>query len=165
MTAFDVAIRAGRLTDSSLIGKSLGTVRNVVVATPAFVRRHGAPKRPKDLERLPALAFGVGVDPGHWTLVRKDDEVTVALKPVLTANDMAILHSAALAGLGIALLPEPRAMESVRAKRLQVLLPAWCSAEVPIHAVYPSARLLSPKVKTFVEHLRQQLEPALRASS
>ncbi|MBK8257916.1 MAG: LysR family transcriptional regulator [Polyangiaceae bacterium] len=158
---FDLAVRAGRLTDSSLIVRHLGSSHSVVVASPAFLKTHGIPKRPQELERFPAVVFGAGADRGRWTLLKKEDEVTVQARRRLVANDFRILHEAAVAGIGIALLPALRCHNSVQEKRLQVVLPGWRSPDTPFQAIYPSTRLLSPKVKTFVEHLQERFAPVL----
>jgi len=161
---FDLAVRAGRLADSSLVARQLGAGHNLVVASPRLLARYGAVRRPQDLERLPALVFGAGPERARWRLVREGDEVTVSVTPRFETNDYGILQEAALAGVGVALLPALRCERAVRQKRLQRLLPAWQSPAVPLQAVYPSTRLLSPKVKSFVDHLQQQLAPVLAAA-
>ncbi|MBL9039310.1 MAG: LysR family transcriptional regulator [Archangium sp.] len=158
---FDLAVRAGRLADSSLISRHLGSGHNVVVATPHFLKKHGTPKRPQDLERLPALVFGAGADRGRWKLLRKDDEVTINVRARFVTNDFGVLQASALAGIGVALLPVVRCEPAVRAGQLQVVLPAWRSPDIPIQAVYPSTRLLSPKVKTFVDHVQEHFASVL----
>ena len=75
-------------------------------------------------------------------------------------SDMDVLYAVAIAGLGIALLPEFRCAEELRAGRLQRVLAAWNVPSTPVHVVYPSSRQLSPKVKSFVEHLHERMTPA-----
>jgi DNA-binding transcriptional LysR family regulator len=145
------------LLDSSLIARPLASIRNVLVASPEFVKKNGLPKRPQDLQRYACLVFGAGTDRARWKLVRKADEVTVAVTAALVVNDFDILRGAAIDGHGVAFLPVSRCAESVRNHRLEVLLPAWRSPEIPFQAVYPSARLISPKVKTFVAHLQARV--------
>lgn len=159
---FDLAVRAGRLADSSLIARQLGTTHAIVVGSPQLLEQHGALRRPQDLERLPALVFGAVTNPSKWTLLRKDDEVTVAVRPRLLTNDFAALEEAAVSGLGVALLPAPRCLKAIREGRLRAVLPAWRSHEIPIQAVYPSTRLLSPKVKTFIDHLQERSASMLK---
>lgn len=158
---FDLAVRAGRLADSSLIARHLGAGHNVVVASPQLLESHGRPRRPQDLERLPALVFGAGPDRARWTLLRKDDEVTVTVRPRFVTNDYAMLQEAAVAGVGFGLLPRLRCEAALREGQLELVLPAWRSPDIPIQAVYPSTRLLSPKVKTFVDHLQQRFAAVL----
>ncbi len=156
---FDVAIRAGALRDSSLVARSIGTLKSFVVASPTFLRRHGTPKNPEDLQRFDCVVFGAGSDRTSWTLSRDGKTTTVEVKPRLIVNDFEFLDEAARTGLGIAVLPVFRCIEDLRTKKLRRVLPEWCAREVPLHAVYPSTRHLSPKVKAFLDHLREQMTP------
>lgn len=159
---FDLAVRAGRLADSSLIARHLGSGHNLALASPKLLAKQSAIKRPQDLERLPALVFGAGAERTRWKLVRKDAEVTVTVQPRFVTNDYRVLMDAALAGVGVGLLPALLCEQAIRERRLQLVLPAWRSHDIPIQAVYPSTRQLSPKVKTFVDHLQEQFASALR---
>jgi len=76
--------------------------------------------------------------------------------PRLTANDPEILLGAALAGVGITLLPEFVCVQDIQAKRLRHVLPQWGSAAMPVHALYPTARLLSPAVSAFIALVRKR---------
>lgn len=152
---FDLAVRAGRLADSSLMVRHLGAGHSVVVASPALLAEQGAVKRPTDLERLPAIVFGGSPNASRWKLLRKSEAVTVAVRPRLVTNDFGVLQEAALGGVGVALLPTLRCEQAIRAGRLRAVLPAWRSEDIPIQAVYPSTRQLSPKVKTFIDHLHE----------
>jgi DNA-binding transcriptional LysR family regulator len=151
---FDVAIRAGRLADSTLVARSLGAVRRLPVAAPGYLRKHGTPRAPRDLERHRAIVFAAGPDPTAWTLVAGEEQVEVRVAARLAVNDLSMLLDAARAALGIAFMPEQDAAADLAAGRLRRVLPAWCSPEVPLHAVYPSARLLSPNVASFIEVVR-----------
>lgn len=154
---FDLAIRIGKLADSSLIARYLGSSKSYAVASPRLLQHRGALKSPKELERFPAVLFGAMPEPTVWRLVRGDEAAKVTLRPRFVVNDFDLVHGAALDGQGIALLPEERAQDDLNTKKLVRLLPEWCSPAVPIHAVYPSTRHLSPKVKAFVEHLQTQM--------
>ena len=74
-------------------------------------------------------------------------------------NDFDLVRVAGLAGLGLALLPAYHCLDDIRAKRLERVLRDWEAPSVPVHAVYPSARYISPKVKTFVDHLQARTTP------
>lgn len=154
---FDVAVRAGQLADSTLVARNLGALRNFLVASPAFLGRRGAPKQPQDLERFDCIAFGAGADRASWRLQRRGKTRVIEVKARLVVNDFDFLDEAARSGLGIAMLPSFRCIPHLRAGALERVLPEWCSLEVPLHAVYPSTRHLSPKVKAFLDHLREQL--------
>lgn len=77
----------------------------------------------------------------------------------LMVNDFDLVHAAALAGLGLALLPAYLCLDDLRGKRLERVLPDWEAPSVPVHVVYPSARYISPQVKTFVDHLQERTTP------
>lgn len=156
---FDVAVRAAALSDSTLVARPLGNVRRVVVATPAYVKQRGRPRRPADLAKHDCVAFGGGPSPTVWRLEKGETSVDVAVKARLVINDFDALLAAALAGVGMAMLPIFRCAAELRDGRLEHLLKGWCSPRSVIHAVYPTARHLSPKVKAFVEHLQQRFSP------
>lgn len=154
---FDLAVRAGPLADSTLIARRLGEIRNLLVASPAFVRRHGAPKSPEALAELPCIAFGSSPTPNLWRLESGDRKIEVKVQPRLTVNVFELMHEAAQAGLGVAMMPDYLCAEDLAKGRLQQVLPRWSSARIVVHAVYPSTRQLSPRVTAFVELLREKL--------
>lgn len=151
---FDVAIRASALQDSTLIARKLGAIKRVLVASPAYLKKQGTPREPGELTAHACISFGGGVSPNLWALVRGETKIEVQVTPRLSVNDFDILLHAARAGAGIAWVPDFLVAEDLSARRLKAVLPAWCSAEAAVHAVYPSARHLSPKVVAFVEALR-----------
>lgn len=156
---FDLGIRAGKLADSSLVARPLGRVGWFLVATAAYLKKHGRPRAPQDLSKHDYLHFGAGLD-GVGPRLEKDGEtIQLSLSPKMTASDMEVLHNVTLAGLGIALLPAFLSVLDLRAKRLERVLPHWSAPSVPIHVVYPSTRHLSPKVKTFLDHLQSRMTP------
>lgn len=132
---FDVAVRAGHLADSALIARSLGVLRNYVVASPGFLEKNGTPKEPQDLEHFDCVVFGAGTDRTSWKLHRDRKALTVQVKARFTVNDFDFLDEAALSGLGVAMLPEFRCVEYIRTSRLERVLPEWWSPEIPLHAV------------------------------
>jgi len=111
------------------------------------------------LKKHDCLLFGAGIDNAGVRLENADTSVQVALSARLMVTDMDVLHAVAAAGLGIALLPASRCAEDLRARRLERVLADWNAPSTPVHVVYPSTRHLSPKVKTFVEHLHERMTP------
>lgn len=156
---FDLAVRVGELADSTLVARSLGVLRSYLVASPAFLERHGVPDQPEALERFDSVNFGPGRDPTSWRLHKGGRTLTVEVKARVTVNDFEVLEQAVLSGLGIAMVPVFRCIEHLRRERLRRVLPDWRSPDIPLHAVYPSSRHLSPKVKLFLDHLRQRTTP------
>jgi DNA-binding transcriptional LysR family regulator len=154
---FDVAIRAGALADSTLIARSLGSIRSVLVAAPSYLKRNGQPRTPRQLERHTCISFGVGAAPNVWPLHAADEKVELRVAPRFIVNDAEILRDVAVAGIGIALMPSIIGADDLRAGRLRRVLPRWSSAATPLHAVYPTARHLSPKVVAFLDLVRERL--------
>lgn len=159
---FDVGIRAGQLADSGLMARRLGSLQRYLVASPVYVSTRGFPETPQDLTQHACLVFGVGNERLSWPLMREGRTESIEITPRLVVNDLEILHEAAVAGLGIVLLPATRCTGDFQLKRLTQLLPGWSMPETPVHAVYPSNRHLSLKVRAFVDHLQQHFLPPAR---
>lgn len=150
----DIAARIGVLADSTLVARKLGETRRVVVAAPAYLARHPAPRTPKDLAAHSTIDFGGIHDPsqaGHWRFFADGRPHTVAITPRLVTNsaDAAIDHAERGGGLTMVLAYQVAA--AVRSKRLAVVLRRFEPPPIPIHLVYPTARLLSAKVRAFIE--------------
>ncbi|GHG84048.1 LysR family transcriptional regulator [Comamonas sp. JC664] len=152
---FDVAVRAGRLADSSLMARRLGSVERVVIASPDYLKARGTPKTPKDLEKHDCLLFGNGLENNVWTLFSGNRSVDIKVPARLVVNEPDMVYAVARAGAGIALLPNLHFSSELTSGRLQRILPDWHSSETPVNAVYPSTRHHSPKVMAFVECLRE----------
>ena len=156
---FDVAIRAGRLVDSTLVARTVSRVRSYLVASPSYLKKRGRPKSPGDLAKHDCMLFGAGAGRGSWHLRRENQEVSVTVATRLVVNDFDVLYDAVLAGLGIAMIPAYRCVAEMRSRRFERVLREWCSPETPIYAVYPSTRHLSPTMKAFIDHLQQGMTP------
>lgn len=144
---FDIAIRAGELQDSSLVQRKLGLSRNVVVAAPAFLARHGAIATPQALLEAPVL-----LQPGQevWRLGRGEDEVALELSGPIRVNNIWVLRHLALEGLGIARIPLFLCREDLARGALAAVLPEWEPAGYPVHVLLPSRRYPSPAVRALL---------------
>jgi DNA-binding transcriptional LysR family regulator len=154
---FDLGIRAGTLPDSTLIARSLGRVSWWLVAAPAYLKKRGRPRTPEELAKHDCMFFGPALGDVGPQLEKDGAVARLAVSPRMTVNEMEILNAAAKTGLGIALLPAFQCVEDLHARRLERVLHGWNAPSVPLQAVYPSTRHLSPKVKTFVEHLQGRM--------
>jgi DNA-binding transcriptional LysR family regulator len=156
---FDVAIRAGALPDSSLVARRLGNVTWLLVATPAYLRKRRRPRAPEELRDHDCLLFGSGSTAVALRLANGEQTAQLTVTARLLASDFDIVHAAASAGLGIAVLPAYQCMDDLRAQRLEIVLRGWAPPAIPVHIVYPTARHLSAKVKAFVEFVQQRMTP------
>ncbi|GHH00380.1 LysR family transcriptional regulator [Comamonas sp. KCTC 72670] len=153
--SFDVAIRVGALSDSTLIARNLGTIRFLLVASPRYLKKRGHPRSPDGLAKHNCLVFRVGPHPKVWRLTQGDEEHEVNVTSTLSVNDLDMLHDGVMGGVGIAMIPAHRCVDDLRAGRLEQVLPDWDVPAIPIQAVYPSGRHLSPKVKALLDYLQR----------
>lgn len=165
-TDTDVAIRIGALGDSSLVSRPLGVYRRILCCTPAYLAPRNAPQSPEDLLQHNCLRYRRSGERVVWTFMRRAGE-TIEILPQgdLVANDMEVLHAAALSGAGIALLPYWLVHDSVARGELVQLLqehPLASSLQAAgIHFVYTINRRQSRKVHAFMEHVVRTAAPLL----
>ena len=156
---YDLAIRIGALSDSTLIARRLGVARQVLVASPAYLAAHGAPQSPADLARHACIVYGNAAMAHQWRFA----DGTVGVEPRLTVNNGEIMCDAAVAGLGIANLPLFIAAEALRAGKLARVLPDESLDEGAIHAVWPAGLAPSRKLRALIDllaaRLPERLEP------
>ena len=154
----DLAVRMGRLADSTLGASYLGRNPWVLVGAPAYLTQRGTPASPADLAAHAALIYSSVQGDDRWVFTASDGQVhQVPVAGPLRSNNLSALLSAARLGLGLAVLPWYVAQESVRAGVVQPLLAGWTLPEQEVHAVFPSPRLVPVKVSGFVTWLQGQL--------
>lgn len=147
----DVAIRMGRLADSTLGARYLGRNPWVPVAAASYLQRRGTPVSPAELADHEALVYTTVQGDARWQFTAADGEVVVVpVKGFLRSNNLSTLLAAARKGMGVAILPWYVAQTSVRTGALQPLLAGWSLPAQEIHAVYPSPNLVPAKVSRFV---------------
>lgn len=156
---FDLAIRIGPLPDSSAAVRLLGESRMALFASPDYLQRHGTPTTPEELAQHPALTLSRFCRHGRyfWPLGRGNETREVFLTARLVGNDPGVVSTAALAGLGIALLPAILVRRTIPDGALLPVLPEWEAPRVAFNAVYPSRRGLPPKVRVFIDFLVERL--------
>lgn len=153
---FDLAIRIAELPDSSLVASRLAPCRHVVCASPAYLAKHGTPRTPADLRDHNVLTYRYHDSPSEWRFLGPEGRyTTVTVSGSLELNNSLAIRAAALRGAGIALTPTFIVGEDLRAGSLQRLLPDYRAREISVYAVYPERRHLSPKVRAFVEYMKQ----------
>jgi DNA-binding transcriptional LysR family regulator len=158
---FDVAVRVrDKLdTDAQLVARSFGANRVVLVASPQFLVEHGEPKTPEDLAALPVLSMFEQEGDQAWELFDSNCAAQrVQVKPRLVCGEFRVLIEAALAGSGIAWLPESACVEELRSGRLRQVLPEWGLPQGILHIVYPSRRGMLPAVRALVDFLVEVFE-------
>jgi DNA-binding transcriptional LysR family regulator len=152
----DVAIRMGKLADSSLGARYLGTNPWVLVASPAYLKSHPAPKRPADVAEHPCLVYSSVQGDERWHFTGKGGEESVPIHGPLRTNNLSVVLAAANDGMGLAILPWYVAHASVQAKRIVPLLTDHALPVQEMHAVFPSPKLVPSKVTSFISFLQEK---------
>lgn len=155
---FDLAIRAGALPDSTFVAQHLGGTQLILFASPGYLKKRGTPKTPEELAEHDCLVYGLS-SATTWTFRGARKPRQLPINGRLASNNYLFLRDAALDGLGIVRAPELIALEGLRRGRLQTVLDEFLLPESPLHALYPSARHLSPNVRAFVAFLKKRFSP------
>ncbi|MGF7154891.1 LysR family transcriptional regulator [Novosphingobium gossypii] len=151
----DVAVRIGTLTDSSLRTVAIGSVRQTIVASPAYVAEHGLPRTPVDLKAHRCIA-GNGIRIGNaWPFGAKADEV-VQVTPRLTLNTIDAAIAAAEAGQGFANVLSYQVADAIKAGRLVPVLTDHAPPPLPVSLLYDPGRAAMPAVRAFIEAMRDR---------
>jgi len=153
---FDAAIRAGTLVDSSLVARKLTTFRGVTIASPDYLKTHGTPRQPSDLERHDAILDLNRADPQSWIYGAGAKRAAVRVSGRLRFGNPYICVAAACASFGIAQEPAFAAADALRQGRVVALLKPYEPDPLTCYAVYPHARHLPSKVRVFVDFLSQR---------
>ena len=154
---YDIAfrIRSDFETDQSLILRKLGSSHLVLVAEPSLLAGRII-RTPEDLALLPTVSMGEHMDRDRWDLVSAaGQQHSHVHTPRLCCEDLGMLRAAALAGLGVALLPEDGCVDDVRHGALVHVLPQWSTPEGVVHLVFTTTKGMLPAVRAFVDHFAQ----------
>lgn len=165
----DCVIRAGEITDPSLIARRIGSMWFVTCASPTYLAQYGAPNHPHDLSKHALINYflhgsGRAVP---WDFTKDGERLELTLDGPLAVNDSNVYEDACLAGVGIGRVPSFSYQRYCQQGLLQPVLSGWASDPVPVYVVYASKRHLSTKVQAFVEWAAEFFEnaPGLRRSA
>lgn len=154
----DVGIRIGELDDSSLVAQPVGHIRRLVVASPAWLKRHGVPRHPKDL--LKANCVRVTDHATAWGPFNdKGRQLRLAVSGNLEFNQIAPAVAACAAGAGLGTFFSYQVAPFLKTRQLRCVLEDFEPPPRPIHVVYPHARLLPKRTRVFIEWIREELRP------
>lgn len=147
---YDISIRDAALNDSSLIARKLANVSRIICASPEYIQQHGEPKTPDDLEQHHCVNF-MGLE--TWVFEKEGKQISVKTQNRLRTDNGEAARDAAIKGLGITLSSTWCCYEQVRRGELvRVLNDYPLVSGTAIWAVYPSSRLLAPKVRAFIDY-------------
>ncbi len=158
-SGIDLAIRIGRLDDSSLIARKITESREVMCASPAYLAKRGLPKHPGELEDHNCLSFQTGPEKTLWRFEIAEESLDVPVSGPVNVNSLAFLRDSALAGLGIIAVPTWMIRDELAQGLLVPVLEDFPRnpASMPVHAVFAHNRHLAPKVRAFVDFLVERI--------
>jgi DNA-binding transcriptional LysR family regulator len=155
--SFDLALRAGRLADSSLIAKKVGTTDLVLLASPAYLKRKGRPRSVRELEEHECVIFRGRGGRATWEVRTPDGEDIVDVRGAVNANEADFVLNAAIASAGIVALPPQLAREAIKRGELEVVLPGNHLKGADLHVVLPSSAFVPARVMLLRDHLVREL--------
>jgi DNA-binding transcriptional LysR family regulator len=144
----DLAVRIGHLPDSSLVARLVGEMPRIVVASSAYLKARGEPKTPEATASHDTIQFGVTPE---WRFAKDGRELRVTTTPRFITNSADAAIQYAEQGGGLADVMAYQAADAIKGGRLRVVLAKFQRPALPIHIVYPTSRLLSAKVRTFID--------------
>jgi DNA-binding transcriptional LysR family regulator len=147
----DLAVRIGHLADSSLVARHVGEMRRIVVASTGYLKQHGEPKTPEAIASRETIQFGATAASPDWRFVEGSREIRVVSTPRFITNSADAAIQYAEQGGGLTRVMAYQAAQAIKAGRLQIVLAKFEQPALPIHIVYPTSRLLSAKVRTFID--------------
>ena len=151
---FDLGIRVGPLVSSGLMARALSDPQQLgVFASPEYIRRHGAPKHPKDLAAHRCLAMSGAQAPKAWMFVIDGKPRNMTVTPHVTINSFQVLRALAVAGIGIVRIPMRHALHDLQDATLKQVLKAYSPPARTTMAVYPSNRNISPALRAMLDVL------------
>lgn len=157
----DVAIRIAPLTDSSLIARPIGQIREVVCASPALLQKLGRPERPEALRELPCVRFTGLLNAATWRFVDDGKPLTVGIDGPVTCNHVNASVQACIGGLGFGRFLCYQVMPALARGEIEIVLQDFEPAPVPLSLMFLENRLLSTRVRTFVDWMAQALPASL----
>ncbi len=161
----DLAVRVGEVQDAGLVVRRVGTTAAIAVAAPAYLEAHGEPMEPGDLVRHQCIIFTRIAAPDQWQFTGPEGSVPVPVTGRLRSNSIEAVMEAAIAGVGIALLPTWMVGDAVRDGQLRTILQHWKPQRRSISLVYPSRRFLAPRTRAVIDFLVDEfrLDPVISA--
>ncbi len=153
----DVAIRIGRLQDSSLIARKLADYRGVIVGAPSYWNQHGRPAHPSELNAHKCISYSNMANPSVWEFNDKSDPIKVSLNLAAQCNSAELETELAVAGIGVTRLPLFACEKEVAAGNLEIVLEDFEQEPLGLYAIYPHRAHLPAKIRVFIEFLENTI--------
>lgn len=153
----DLAVRAGEITDASLILRRAWDGERIAVAAPGYIERHGEPREPADLPSHTCIVHDIGPHSDVWTFITPAGVQAVQVSGGLIADEAVVVRMAARTGYGIAFLGLPEVFDDLQSGELVRVLGDFQAPALPISLVYPSRRHLAPRTRLVLDFIEKQI--------
>ena len=162
----DLAVRVGDLNDPSLVARRIGDTRRVTVASAGYLQRRGIPTTPADLTQHDCLIYTRPATGNRWHFAGPDGPITIDARGRFRADNSEAVREAVIRGAGVGVIPIWMFTDEIETGRVRIILDAFEPRRLPIHAVYPSRRQVSAKVRAMIDFLAAEFErtPVLSGS-
>ncbi|WP_137935944.1 LysR family transcriptional regulator [Chitinivorax sp. B] len=156
---YDVALRVSSQPHPTLIARSLCPARLLLVASPAYLDKHGRPQHPDELPTHRCITYAYNSTGNIWHFNGPDGHHAVSVVSVLQVNNGELACHAAVAGVGLADMPAFLLADEISMGKLELAMPDYQLESFTLYAVYSNRQYLSAKIRTFVDYMAEQLGP------
>lgn len=153
---FDIAIRAQKLQDSSLNARELFKNPMFLIASPSYLKQHGVPRTPEELVDHNCIVYSELSTQNSWHFTHENDDISVQVNGNFQCDNGDTILTAAVAGVGFAVLPYWMIKSHLDAGELQVVMSDFQPSTLPVNAVFPHSRYLPLKVRCFIDFLIEE---------
>ena len=153
---YDVGIRVSNMENSDLIAHHIARCRHVLIASPGYLKTAPALNKPSDLRNHSCLLYSF-TEGAKWPLTKQGKDYSEKITPVMMSNNPEVLLEAAIAGMGISIMPTFIASDAIAQGDVQVVLEDYQSLELQIYAVYASRQYLPAKIRVFIDFLKERI--------
>ncbi len=154
----DIALRITQIPDENYIARLITTFHFVICATPNYLKKHGTPKNPDDLLKHNCLIYSADPSQNRWPFQINEAVEIIPVQGNLISANSSIIKSALIANHGIARLPAYIVIDDIVKKKLMVLFAENMRMQMPLYAIYSSSISIPPKIKCFVQFLKENLQ-------
>jgi len=154
----DVAIRIGELSDSSLVARKIGTIPRYLVASSAYLEKHGEPKTLQELQQHNCIVYNLLNTRNEWHFNSKNGKQKISVHGRFSSNSPDAIRQAVTQGQGIAVILGWIVEQDIAQGKMKVIMKDYAPTALDINAVYPQRRFMPAKVSLFLDYLQEKLE-------
>src|SRR3569833_501651 len=163
----DMAVRIGKLPDSTMVATRVGSIRRVVCGSPAYYKAHGIPQKPADLNAHMGVTFAIASPASSWSFTGKGKGAAKPARPItrLSVNTAEAAVDAAVAGIGLTRVLSYQAEQAIRQGKLKIVLQDYEPPPIPVHLMHANQNILPLKMRHFLEFAAPRIKKLLNVET